>query len=141
MGYQTIDSKLENASLFFQGLEERWAGKSRETPLREFVYGIKDKTGNSISQYEAFKVLFSVMEALDSYSGDQLDTLASKGLPCVGTLLKMPLMFSYERKNAGMFYSKMDLSSFTLGDVKNIDFLRYAVLIESYRAMLAHENY
>src|SRR5271157_1222557 len=95
--YQNIENRLMQASQFFQELENRWINKGEHTPIREAANGIKDNSGNTIAATEAFRVLLGVMDELDGYSPSKLENLASKGVRYVGTLARIPLLYSYER--------------------------------------------
>jgi len=138
--YQTIDSKLSMASQYFQELENRYVGRNRSTPFCEAAFGIKDKNGRTISEYEAFKILFSVMCELDCYGKKGINRFATEENNCVRSLAMVPLMYSYERKKAGELYAQLSFRSFTLGDMKDTDFIRYALLTEAYREILRNER-
>jgi hypothetical protein len=103
------------------------------------VNGIKDGSGNNIRAEDAFRVLLAVMDELDGYSPKTLEELASKGVSYVGTLARMPLMYSYERKQASTHYRNLNV--LTLENITDkTDFLRYALLIEAYRELFHYGN-
>ena len=135
--YQSIDSKLLQASKFFQTLDERWLYKSSKTSVSQAANNIIDEQGNRILPNEAFRFLCYVIDELQSYTPNQLKRLSKNGVEYLGNVYCQILP---DLKKAALEISRnMDFSTFTLGNIKDIDFLYYSLIIEAYRNILAYE--